>query len=444
MDTKNVTLFVFDEQENFEKTKKNNSIATEGVTIKKMIRIDDLKSFEENLKNLGNEDYISLAVHVFGTSEDLKGIKKFVTSQIGRKYSKLIPMYITDKQIDKEKIKHLCLELDLPVAEVYKYHGVLQHIEEDRYVHTKRGIMNDTRFEYAIIVALFEKEFEQLKTVFDFPEKEKIPFKTKTRGDDFEYRIGYLKTNKEKKVVAAVQRKTGMIDASIIATHMLELFKPKYLLMSGVCGGGEENKLGDVIVASEVFTFQRGKISDILQKSEDGQKKKINLYDNNGKEVDYEHLFDENGNQIKISVEKFEREPESINLLTNISERITANKEKIESEINLNIKSVFVNTTITIKQEPIACSTMVINKDGFFEDTIRVINRKTAAVEMESYGVARACHFANNGETVPIIFKSVMDFTSNKKDTEKGIDVKGFAAWTSAQFMKCLFEMDVI
>jgi len=63
---------------------------------------------------------------------------------------------------------------------------------------------------------------------------------------------------------------------------------------------------------------------------------------------------------------------------------------------------------------------------------------------MESYGVARACHFANNGETVPIIFKSVMDFTNNKSDIVNKIDVKGFAAWTSAQFMKCLFEMDII
>ena len=100
--------------------------------------------------------------------------------------------------------------------------------------------------------------------------------------------------------------------------------------------------------------------------------------------------------------------------------------------------------TIEIKQEPIACSTMVINKDGFFEDTIRGISRKTAAVEMESYGVARACHFANNGETVPIIFKSVMDFTKNKNDIVEKIDVKDFAASTSAQFMKCLFEMDII
>ena len=176
MDTKNVILFVFDEKENFEKSK--DSIATEGVTIKKMICIDNLNSFEDHLKNLNDDDYISLAVHVFGQSEDLRGIKKFLTSQIGIRYPKLKPMYITETLVKKDQVDHLIIDLDLPkIGDIYRYHHVFSNINNDKYVYTKREIMNisetkDTRFEYAIIVALFEKEFEQLKTVFDFPEAE--------------------------------------------------------------------------------------------------------------------------------------------------------------------------------------------------------------------------------------------------------------------------------
>jgi nucleoside phosphorylase len=86
---------------------------------------------------------------------------------------------------------------------------------------------------------------------------------------------------------------------------------------------------------------------------------------------------------------------------------------------------------VDIHFEPMACSTMVINKEGYFEDHIKTVNRKTIAVEMESYGVARACQFGNEGKTKWIIFKSVMDNTKQKTD-----EAKKFAAHTSALFMK--------
>ena len=58
---------------------------------------------------------------------------------------------------------------------------------------------------------------------------------------------------------------------------------------------------------------------------------------------------------------------------------------------------------------------------------------------MESYGVARACEFANNGKTKAIIFKSVMDNTVDKDDK-----AKKFAAFTSAQLMQQLFENKIL
>ena len=446
MDPINVTLFVFDEKDNFEKSKK--FIATEGASIKKMICIEDLKSLEEELITLDDDDYVSLVVHVFGTSDNLKGIKSYRASGIERKYPKLKPMYITDSTATKEDIKHKCINLGLPEVDVNKYHYVTESIAYDKNFYTKGDIVNITKklqFDYAIIAALYENEFVQLQKIFEFPKDKKIEIPIKTKSDKFIYHEGHLISNPNKKVIVAVQRKTGMIDASIIATQMLEMFNPKYLLMSGVCGGGCRSKYGDVIVANEVFTFQRGKISDITQKNEEGENIKIQLYDKDRNIVDYDHLYDESGKQIKISIEKFEKEPDPIDLKTHIIENIIDRKTDIESEINKSIKQEsFVITTIEVKIEPIACSTMVINKDGFFEDTIRTINRNTAAVEMESYGVARACHFANKGETIPIIFKSVMDFTKNKEDAVNNINVKAFAAWTSAQFMKCLFEMNII
>ena len=107
--------------------------------------------------------------------------------------------------------------------------------------------------------------------------------------------------------------------------------------------------------------------------------------------------------------------------------------DKIKQEINNTEIVKTWGSAINIHFEPMACSTMVINKDGFFEDHIKYIDRQTIAVEMESYGVARACQFGNEGKTNWVIFKSVMDNMNQKDDR-----AKRFAANTSALFLKHL------
>jgi len=82
---------------------------------------------------------------------------------------------------------------------------------------------------------------------------------------------------------------------------------------------------------------------------------------------------------------------------------------------------------------------MVINKEDYFNENILLHDRNTKAVEMESYGVARAAKIANGGKTKFLIFKSVMDKTKLKDDS-----YKRKAAYTSAQFLKNLLEMDII
>ena len=240
--------------------------------------------------------------------------------------------------------------------------------------------------------------------------------------------VGHLHDQPARRVIAAVPSATGMVDSAIIATQMLDLFKPKYLLMSGVCGGVKDTSFGDIVLAKRVFTFQKGKVSDIL----DNEKNPIDLYDKKGNKIDYDKLFDKDGNQIKISVEKFQIEHDSI-LEFQLKDWTDPVLEVIQQEINkTEIVKIWANP-ITIHFEPMACSTMVINKDGFFEDHIKYVDRQTVAVEMESYGVARACQFGNEGKTKWVIFKSVMDNMTQKDDR-----AKRFAANTSALFLKHL------
>ena len=456
MDTRNINLFVFDTKENYDKSKA--FLGSEPLTFKRMFCVNDLMDFETHFNNLGEDELVFIVIHVFYTGK-LLGITTFKNSGIPKKYPKIEHMFISDG--DEKDIQHKLLDEKLSPRPIFKYHEVYSNLEEDKVkVLTKREILaepsldtgnvtssqfktnNYPQIDYAIIVALYQDEFEELQKIFDFPEADQIKTKNKV------FHIGYLKSKIDKKVVCAIPNASGMIDSAIIATQLLEFFRPKYLLMSGVCGGASSYNIGDIIIAKQVYTFQKGKLSDIHSSDSPEVNSSINLFDNKGNIIDYTKLYDSEGKLISISIEKFEIEHDAIiNLDSLLKDSIEHKLKKINQKINMQIETDHFfseKKSVNIEIEPIACSTMVINKRNYFEDTIKSVSRKTAAVEMESYGVARACQFANNGETKHIIFKSVMDNTNKKSDSVLGFNVKKFAAYTSAQFMKNLFEEGII
>jgi nucleoside phosphorylase len=449
------TIAIFwDEAENFFKPVTQQKIGKK--LFQEVFLVTSLNEFEQILESYESEQKILFFIHLFH-NEDNKGYDTFISSKIKMHFPSLVTYLISSAPRRTIYEKEVNTTLD-----VYPYDGFHSKVGELFIPQIKAdiiGIKTDIRadtvltepaefsntypqIDYAIITALYKDEFEELHKVFNFPVADQIRTAKKV------YHVGYLKSNNNIKVVAAIPNATGMVDASIIATQMLEFFRPKWLLMSGVCGGAKDYKIGDIIVAKQIFTFQKGKLSDIKRKDEKGDDVKIELFDSNNAKIDYNHLYDNEGNQIAISIEKFQVEHDSmISMNTLFEDTLMPYLESINSSINDEVKksSFFErDLRVNIVVGPIACSTMVINREGFFEDTIRTVNRKTAAVEMESYGVARACEFANKGETKPIIFKSVMDNTSNKVDSNGGMNYKKFAAFTSAQFMKQLFEKNII
>ncbi|NHA03290.1 5'-methylthioadenosine/S-adenosylhomocysteine nucleosidase [Mucilaginibacter sp. HC2] len=451
MNTKNIYLFVFDTPENFESSKQ--FLGQPGVNFKDIICVDTYTTFKQEFDKRDDDDHIFLAVHVFFT-EGISGIRRFAASSVLKNY-KIGYAYISDG--DANTIKKEMTDRGFDFAHIYKYHEVEANLDEDKFTaYTKQEILQlaqkntianlplngHPQFQYAIITALYKDEFQELEKIFDFPADETIKTDTK------HYHVGYLKSNRQKKVIASFATAAGMIDSAIIATQMLEFFRPEFLVMTGVCGGSVDYNFGDVIIASPIFAYQKGKVSDILTVNADKKKIKINLYDQNQQIVDYEHLYDQEGNQVVISVERFTPDNDAAcELAIGIIDVLNPKLESIRQKMNANINSTFVfaqEKHIKVEIAPMACSTMVINKEGYFEDTIKTINRKTAAVEMESFGVARACKFANGGKTKFLIFKSVMDHTFNKSDNVDGVNWKKFAAYTSAQFLYHLLNDNII
>lgn len=280
---------------------------------------------------------------------------------------------------------------------------------------------------YAIFTALYE-EFEAIEDLFDWRKELEV------NTGKMIYRNGTLKeTNKT--VIAGFPDKTGMIEAAIICTEMIYRFKPEYLLMPGVCGGSSKTEFGDVIVASKVFPLGTGKITD-PKEIIDGEEKNVTLHYKN-KPLDLNKITNTSGGNIRITCEVLKEESESIPLDEGLLQDLKPRLKGLENKINEHRKGP--GEKITVRLEPMACSLSVIDKSGYFESNILTKDRKTKAVEMESYGVARAAQKANGGKTKFLIFKSVMDKSDLKSD-----DYKELAAYTSAQFLKHLLRENII
>lgn len=280
---------------------------------------------------------------------------------------------------------------------------------------------------YAIFTALYE-EFKEIDELFDWDEK--LQEKTGT----ITYKIGNLKGT-DKYAVACFAAKTGMIEAAVICTEMIYRFDPEYILMPGVCGGSDKTEYGDIILANKVFLLGKGKITDVKENVEGDVKKAALHY--NGEPLNLDQITDSNGKHIRVVAEVLENDMDSIEINEGLLQDLTPNLQAIENKINIPRRGP--KEKITIRFDPMACSLSVIDKEDYFEYEIKGKDRKTKAVEMESYGVARAAQKAKGGQTKFLIFKSVMDKTDLKTD-----DYKELAAYTSAQFLKHLLEDNII
>ena len=66
------------------------------------------------------------------------------------------------------------------------------------------------------------------------------------------------------RIVAGYSWQMGLTAAAILANKFINEFSPKLVAMTGICAGFEESiKLGDVIVATQSWEWQGGKIKDV-------------------------------------------------------------------------------------------------------------------------------------------------------------------------------------
>lgn len=203
--------------------------------------------------------------------------------------------------------------------------------------------------------------------------------------------------------VAASAYTKGMPSSAALAAQMCILFKPKYVVMLGICAGiKKETELGHVIVADPTWDWGSGKIAE-----------------------------NEHGERV------FLMSPQQRPLDTQISQLCVdlSADPKVISAIRMGWSAKVPEGELKVQVGPMASGASVLANNAAVSE-ISGQNRDIIAIEMEAYAVMAAAEYALKPSPIAIAIKSVCDFA----DAKKGNDWQSYAAYTSAAFFDQLIR----
>lgn len=216
--------------------------------------------------------------------------------------------------------------------------------------------------------------------------------------DDTRYLTGSIRgETRSSSVIAAAAPRMGMPASAALASKMIFQFRPRNIVMVGICAGriGKAN-LGDIIVANPSWDYGSGKIE-----TENGAPK-----------------FSASPHHIELDEELapyFLDAKDDAGMLAAIKKSFLGPKP--ESELNVHIG-------------PMASGAAVVANPDIFRSVVNQ-HRNLVGLEMEAYGVLSAVRSCGRPRAAACAVKSVCDFA----DEHKGDEFQAYAAHTSARFV---------
>lgn len=248
---------------------------------------------------------------------------------------------------------------------------------------------------YETDVALLTVTTTEFRAVMHFHN-----WKAKTFAEDEQiYDVASFENNgKTCSIVHAKIDEMGMTAAAATAMKVIYTFRPRYLIMTGIAAGVAkaevaEQMYGDVIVPDVVWNYSAGKFVS---------PEKANIV---------------YGNIGFLPRSTSESIPEEIMPII---------RKAVESDDNPC--HVFIG--------PMACGSTVVASKELLEKQVYSQYHHTVGLDMESYAVVYAANHSSNPKPIPLIIKSVCDFADSKKSDE----YQRFAAYSSCEFAKHLYE----
>lgn len=186
-------------------------------------------------------------------------------------------------------------------------------------------------------------------------------------------------------------KQMGMVAACHLAQSVINEFRPRLVLMTGICGGlPGETSLGDLVIADKSWDWQSGKYAS--------------------------------GGEFHAAPDQKDASPQ-----------LVAMAKSLEPQVNDIVRS-FVGrgfampmTTPKFVDGPMLSGSSVVADDGVHE-LFLVQHRKPVAVDMEAYGVYYACRMAGTPAPDFLCLKAVSD----QSNAHKADDLQPFCSALSA------------
>lgn len=203
-------------------------------------------------------------------------------------------------------------------------------------------------------------------------------------------------------VIAASAPRIGMVASAVTAIKLINQFRPRILVMPGICAGIRgETKFGDIIFANTVWDWQSGKLRSVNNEPE------------------------------------FSSDPHQIHAPAIVKTRLEqlALQKRLWSGIYDDYNGNKPDHGISIHIGPVATSSAVLANASTLKQ-IQTQNRKLVGVEMEGYGMYAGALYSNEPRPLTFTLKSVVDFGDEQKDDR----YHDYAAYTSASAMAALLS----
>lgn len=203
-------------------------------------------------------------------------------------------------------------------------------------------------------------------------------------------------TGKQLRVIATTATSMGLTAAAIATTQLVLQFRPRIVVMIGIAAGtrSSNKQFGDVLVADPSVDYNSGKVA------------------------------------LENGIREFLPDPYPIGLnarLRSVLQKYRGN-HLLFSEIRKGWKGKVPKESNRLHLGPLGAGDQVIdNADRILE--IQRNWRKLIGVEMETYGVYRACHESPDPKPRFVSFKAVCDFAAEKTDSWQD-----YAAFVAARF----------
>jgi nucleoside phosphorylase/CheY-like chemotaxis protein len=276
--------------------------------------------------------------------------------------------------------------------------------------------INLKRYDIAVVTAL-QEEMVEVRNAFNIYEQEIANSNKRASYEWVELTLDndphiYKATKIEKingksiNIVSASAVKMGMSNIAVLATKMIMNFRPKVIVILGICAGKRYDvKLGDILIADRTFDYQAGKVKQI-----------------NGKEIFYPDPDIHALNSTFLN--KFDDKKEVwTNDIASYWKKLTGDKTKIDPNAHIGL---------------IGSGAAVMAKDNTFMD-IEEHNRKILGIDMEAFGLFVAAEKTLSHNNPKAVFiKSVQDYADSKKDGDPSSEEKDafrkYGAFSSAIF----------